>query len=694
MGTKKMVQQRPSRLSRVPPALQPAVRAYLLGYLLDILPTILKQLLRYTLANIKRLNKVRRRIYEEKQIKSNPSIAQLDQSSSASSTSIFSDAFLPALQQIPTLLQHIAKSMVAALGPRGVALACALALTGSALLENVFLTILIRPNTLRLQRESRAVLSTFASAAACSGLALHFLQYSAYGMNNSGNESQQFMKGFYNPFRRKVANANPTPLAPGGHFLARLTSLSIPATPKGSGSRSPMEKSPSARSITNPPQSPTEERTSSTPTTDAKGKKRKALGTASPTIDLTLFALVRAMDTLVRAIPAMRRRPKSRALGPQGGMKTDNSRNELARLSRFVNRGAHIKVVDILLAAVQNQAEGLVFVVACAIIMYNWFYAPERLPPTYVKWITNLASMDERLLVALRSLRTNKPHDWHYGGKEITPAAVDLIGSLSESLGYPYGWGDPSQLPASRVHALAQKRSAQSSKTDFLLQDAAGLRGRGEMGGLPCEIVHCGVGGSNCYKNALYRFLRAYRVCLGIYIPVHLLPRLIFGRAQFKRQPVATLLKVLKGSMRSATFLSSFIASIWFMVCLSRTTLFPRLFPHISHQVWDGGFGPILGSWTCGWSVFIEEKRKRAEMALYVAPRALFALGEMAKPGWLSKGQQSALLTERILFGLSVGVVVSAAKHRPDLLRGITALMAWVVPSPRGKAAQRLAARS
>jgi hypothetical protein len=83
------------------------------------------------------------------------------------------------------------------------------------------------------------------------------------------------------------------------------------------------------------------------------------------------------------------------------------------------------------------------------------------------------------------------------------------------------------------------------------------------------------------------------------------------------------------------------------MVCLSRTVLFPRLFPSVPHQVWDGGFGPILGCWTCGWSVFIEEKRKRAEMALYVAPRALFALGEMAKPGWLSKGERSALLTER-----------------------------------------------
>jgi hypothetical protein len=565
MSATKMAQKPPSRLARVPTKFQPAVRAYMVGYLLDILPTVLKQLLRYTLINIKRLNKVRSRISEEKHLRSSSSAVRLDdQASGQSSTSLYSDAILPALQQLPAVLQQMVKSMVAALGPRGVALACALAMTGSALLENLLVSVFVQASMPRSRQEIRRLLSTFVSAAACSGLALHFLQYSAYGMNNSGNESQQFMKGFYNPFRRKGANFNPTPLAPGGHFLARLTSLSIPATPKDSGSRSPMEKSPSARSFSIPPLSPTDERAASSDAIkNADGKEKKALGTASPTIDLTLFALVRAMDTLVRAVPAMRTRPKSRALGPQGGMKTETSRNEIARLSRFVNRGTHIKAVDLLMQFVQNQAEGLTFVVACAIIMYNWFYAPERLPPTYVKWITNLASMDNRLLIALRSLRTGQPHDWNYGKKQITPAAVDLIGSLSESLGYPYSWGDPSQLPPTQLHAQKERQQAQSVKGRFLLQDAAGLRGKGEMGGLPCEIVHCGVGGSNCYKNALYRFLRAYKVCLGIYVPVHLLPRLIFGRAQFQKQPVETILKVLKGSMRSATFLSTFIASIW-----------------------------------------------------------------------------------------------------------------------------------
>jgi hypothetical protein len=83
------------------------------------------------------------------------------------------------------------------------------------------------------------------------------------------------------------------------------------------------------------------------------------------------------------------------------------------------------------------------------------------------------------------------------------------------------------------------------------------------------------------------------------------------------------------------------------MVCLGRSLLLPRLFPSVSHRFWDAGLGPMLGSLTCGWSVFIEDKRKRAEMALYVAPRALMACAEMAKPGWASGGAPSALMAER-----------------------------------------------
>ncbi len=276
--------------------------------------------------------------------------------------------------------------------------------------------------------------------------------------------------------------------------------------------------------------------------------------------------------------------------------------------------------------------------------------------------------MDQRLLLALRSRRMGEPLHWKYGDNSVSPAAVDLCASLSESLGHSYGWGDCSRLPNSAAEArqmLAQARQrnreeAEARGEDFeamtqaeqdagyVLAGAAGLRGRGEMGGLPCEVVHCGVGGASCFANAGLRWYRGWKASMAIYVPVHLLPRLLFGPQQFVKKPVESLTKVVTGAARSAAFLATYISSIWFMVCVGRSLLLPRLFPDVSHNYWDAGLGPIMGSWACGFSVFIEERRKRAEMALYVAPRALFAVAESLRPGWLSNGKnKSALIAER-----------------------------------------------
>lgn len=693
MASSKLAALRTGRAAEV---IQPASRAFMLGYLLDALPTIFKHVLRYVLVNLRTISRVRKRIAQEKadQTTFSPASGFNEEHvktdlridiPAAQRTSLYSDGVKPALQQLPTLLHSILRTLLVSFGPKGVAFTCALAMSSTTIMDMILSRLLMPQGTVsNVLKDRRKALSTFVSAALSSYFALYMIQRDAIG----DHDALKGQYGFSNPFKRKNNQlVMPTPLAPGGHFLARLTSLSVPATPGERGSRSPEERSSSRQ----PSLSPVDEKYSNVSTFPpaTSGSPSSALGFTSPTIDLSLFALVRAMDTFVRIAPLLFASRsvnlKGTPVGPAAGMKIDTTRNELARATQHARMGLHTRLARSVVDFGRNQAEGLTFVVACAVIMYNWFYHPERLPPTYVKWISNLASMDHRLLDALRCIRMNKPYRYNYGDKSTEPGGINLLGSLAESMGHPYGWGDISRLPHTRQQARQQKRESASAgdQSDYILEGAAGPRGRGEMGGVPCELIHCGVGGPSCVKNALYRFLRAYKVCLGIYIPVHLLPRLIFGPGQFKRAPVDSITKVLKGSMRSAAFLSTYIASIWFMVCLARSMLLPRLFPNVSFRYWDSGLGPILGSWTCGWSVFIEEKRKRAEMALYVAPRALFALAEMAKPGWLSKGQKSALQAERLLFGMSVGIVVAAAKHRPDLLRGLTALIAWVAAAPQ-----------
>lgn len=86
------------------------------------------------------------------------------------------------------------------------------------------------------------------------------------------------------------------------------------------------------------------------------------------------------------------------------------------------------------------------------------------------------------------------------------------------------------------------------------------------------------------------------------------------------------LLLTLFGALRSASFLSSFIGIYWYTVCLSRTLVLARLLPFVSHDFWDGPYGGVFaGSVACGASIWVENGRRRGEMALYVLPRAIRA---------------------------------------------------------------------
>ena len=143
-------------------------------------------------------------------------------------------------------------------------------------------------------------------------------------------------------------------------------------------------------------------------------------------------------------------------------------------------------------------------------------------------------------------------------------------------------------------------------------------------------------------------------------------------------------------ALRSAAFLSTFVASFWIAVCTSRTLLFARILPRISHNFWDGPYGCVLaGCLTCGGSILIENGRRRGEMALYVLPRAVRTCLPEA---WVRSGNRLARILEqsvpipfcctpalslppdliRLAFVASLASLLTAATHRPDSLRGLS----------------------
>ena len=116
-----------------------------------------------------------------------------------------------------------------------------------------------------------------------------------------------------------------------------------------------------------------------------------------------------------------------------------------------------------------------------------------------------MANIDDRIVKALRAFRAKRLS--YINGTSPSPNILSL---LSQDLGYPAQWGDPKVLPA---------YGGYTAKATW---KALGVRGRGSIGGVPCEIVHGSVTEGNCMANFGIRGLHAFLEALALYVPVSL----------------------------------------------------------------------------------------------------------------------------------------------------------------------------
>lgn len=264
-------------------------------------------------------------------------------------------------------------------------------------------------------------------------------------------------------------------------------------------------------------------------------------------MDLTLFTAVRAVDVLVCI-----------AWG------------RWCRHRKAHNRWTHVE------SAAPGLYDAGVFVVSAAIVMWAWFYFPERLPRNYEKWIGEVAQVDSRLIEALRRARWGS----FVYGKDTGQA--QLLQSMCKEYHWPADWGDPAKtIP------------------------------------IPCEMVHMGYGPS-CEIHAMSRFACTFRMACATYVPL----QIMFHWRRMKDP--AGIRCAISEAVRSSAFLASFVSLFYYSVCLTRTRLGPKIFnsKSVDPMMWDSGLCIRVGCLVCGWSILVEKARKRQELALFVAPRA------------------------------------------------------------------------
>ncbi|KAF5875346.1 putative integral membrane protein [Botrytis fragariae] len=268
---------------------------------------------------------------------------------------------------------------------------------------------------------------------------------------------------------------------------------------------------------------------------------------------------------------------------------------------------------------ISSLTDPALFATSCALIMWAFIYTPARLPGAYNKWIKSAAQVDSRLLKALRYCRYG---ELKYG---VETGQAHLLGDMCKDYGLPEEYGDP---------------------TKFIP--------------FPCELVHMGAGPS-CEFHAVSRFYKSFIWSASMYLPLNL--ALIFRNPKVSKK---ALTHALKSSARSSAFLSTFITLFYYGICLTRTKFGPQILgtsPHACQAI-DSGYCIGTGCWMCGWSVFIESAKRREEMGLFVAPRALATLLPRRyrwEDQWI----------ERAIFAWGAAVVFTCVGENRNGIRGV-----------------------
>ncbi|KAH9482253.1 hypothetical protein JR316_0004351 [Psilocybe cubensis] len=272
-------------------------------------------------------------------------------------------------------------------------------------------------------------------------------------------------------------------------------------------------------------------------------------------------------------------------------------------------RGLHVPHGDV-----------LVFSLACGQIVYAFLLRPDTLPRSYRSWMSQASK------VPAECVRMN--HDM------VREGVFDLK--------------DLEQLIRRPDITAANKADLLSLRTRFLnpLLSADGAVDYFPRYG-PCSAVHPAL--SSCSSVPVDRFFAVFKWMLPIYGALHFFPAVLFKRKSFVQDPGKVLLKATLGSLRSSAFLGAFVAVYQTIYCYKHkihkfltllrngaipASLLTSPLAKIPQWIIDLLVSKVsfwLPGFIGGLALFVEEKRRRGELAMYVLPKGLESAWVMAR---------------------------------------------------------------
>ncbi|KAJ3759818.1 hypothetical protein EV360DRAFT_93925 [Lentinula raphanica] len=296
----------------------------------------------------------------------------------------------------------------------------------------------------------------------------------------------------------------------------------------------------------------------------------------------------------------------------------------------------------------------LVFSLVCGQILYGFLLRPDSLPRSYTNWVASAAKVPHACLRMNYDMVRNhtvnlQDVDSIIARPEITPSNKTLLLNLKDTF-------------------LKIQTLPPGAPAPYFPHYAT------------CSAIHPAQ--SSCWSVPTTRFFEVARWMLPIYGALHFVPAVLFKRSTFMQNPWKVLLRAAIGTGRSSAFLGIFVIIYQSMNCfknqsheylstLSPSSPFYPLVQKIPKSVIDlliskySFFVPGLFS---GLALFVEEKRRRPELAMYVLPKGLESLwivatGKVGLKRW--KGGES------LLTAIGMGMVMSTYQNDPQHLSGL-----------------------
>lgn len=287
----------------------------------------------------------------------------------------------------------------------------------------------------------------------------------------------------------------------------------------------------------------------------------------------------------------------------------------------------------------------LVFSLACGQILYGFLLRPDTLPRSYVTWINTAGK------IPVAAVRINR----------------DLVRD-----------GSFNAVDMERI--LQEEKLTSGNRAELVLRHALTIGTPPDFGHRygPCAAVHPTL--DSCRQVPMDRFISVFRWMLPIYGALHFIPMMLFKRKGFIQEPLKMLLRAGWGTTRSAAFLGTFVVIYQSYFCFKHymyeILLALRQSPSsiVKPPMWLIKFliskpSFWMGGLLSGLSLFVEARRRRGELAMYVLPKGLESVWVMAR----GKGLvfRTGDFGEALLTATGMGMVMSIYQNDPEHLSGL-----------------------